>query len=131
MRRSGFRAWKVFGGLALALLGVGCGYLPVSGGDEPGAPARTFIGSRKQHSHVSADRGYNGTIQQLGSSIDPRTPEREGMRNNSRRVDVTGRPAPSTPLSAGGSGDLGQQARGSDDSGPAPAHGPAGQGMMH
>lgn len=102
MRQSGFRAWKVFGGMMLGLLAVGCRYLPETGGNVKAGP-RTFIGTFKQPHHVSADRGFNGTIQQLGSSIDPRTPERAGMRNNSRLEDVTGRPAPSTELSADGS----------------------------
>jgi hypothetical protein len=108
MRQSGFRAWKVFGGLALGLLAAGCRYLPVSGGHDPQAGPRSFIGTFKQPRHVSADRGFNGTIQQIGSSIDPRTPERDGMRNNSRVEDVTGRPAPSTELGIGGSGRAGE-----------------------
>jgi hypothetical protein len=108
MRQSGFRAWKVFGGLALGLLAVGCGDLPVSGGYDRQAGPRTFIGTYKQPRHVSVDQGYNGTIQQLGSSIDPRTPEKDGMRNNSRVEDVTGRPAPSTEQGIGGSGSAGE-----------------------
>jgi hypothetical protein len=134
MRQSGFRAWTVFGGLAVALLGMGCRYLPESGGHDPQAGPRTFIGSFKEPHHVSADRGYNGTIQELGSSIDPRTPETEGMRGNSRQVDVTGRPAPSTQLGIGGSGragepessnDLGWRARRGYDLGPASGYGSA------
>ncbi|HVG63142.1 MAG TPA: hypothetical protein VNA24_31555 [Hyalangium sp.] len=108
MRQSGFCAWKVFGGLALGLLAVGCRYLPVSGGRDLEAGPRTFIGTFKEPRHVSADRGFNGTIQHVGSSIDPRTPERTGMRNNSRVEDVTGRPAPSTELGIGGSGGPGE-----------------------
>lgn len=139
MRQSGFRAWKVVGGLAVALLGVGCRYLPETGGHDPQGAPRTFIGTWKEHRHVSPDRGYNGTIQDLGSSIDPRTPEKEGMRGNSRRVDVTGRPAPSTQLGTGGSGragepdsssDLGWRARRGYDLGPASGYGPAGEDMM-
>jgi hypothetical protein len=136
MRQSGFRAWKVAGGLAFALVGLGCGYLPVTGGQDPQAGPRTFIGSWEEPHHVSPDRGYNGTIQQLGSSIDPRTPETEGMRGNSRLVDVTGRPAPSTQLGTGGSGragepegegssDLGWRARRGYDLGPGADYGPA------
>lgn len=108
MRQSGFRAWKVFGGLALGLLAVGCKYLPETGGHNPQAGPRSFIGTFKEPHHVSADRGFNGTIQEIGSSIDPRTPERDGMRNNSRVEDVTGRPAPSTELGIGGSGSVGE-----------------------
>lgn len=114
MRQSGFRAWKVFGGLAVVLLGVGCRYLPETGGGDPQSGPRTFIGTFKEPHHVSANRGYNGTIQQIGSSIDPRTPETEGMRNNSRLVDVTGRPAPSTQLGTGGSGRAGESSSSSD-----------------
>lgn len=108
MRQSGFRAWKVFGGLALGLLAVGCKYLPDTGGGDPEAGPRTFIGTFKEPRHVSADRGFNGTIQQIGSSIDPRTPEKAGMQNNSRMEDVTGYPVPSTELGTGGSGRAGE-----------------------
>jgi hypothetical protein len=118
MRQSGFRAWKVFGGLAAAaLLSVGCGYLPETGGHRPDDPPRDFFGGRvgglteadyDKHQYPS-DRGYNGTIQQVGSSIDPRTPEAAGTLGNSRLVDVTGRPAPAEPeLGIGGSGGVGE-----------------------
>ncbi len=139
MRQSGFRAWKGFGGLAVALLGVGCGYLPETGGYDRQGPPKTFIGTRTEYRHVSSDRGYNGTIQDLGSSIDPRTPEKEGARGNSRLVDVTGRPAPSTQLGTGGSGrsgepdgsnDLGWRARRGYDLGRASDQGSAWQDMM-
>jgi hypothetical protein len=139
MRQSGFRAWKVTGGLALALLGLGCGYLPETGGSDPQGPPKTFIGSRTELRHVSPDRGYNSTIQDMGSSIDPRTPETEGMRGNSRLVDVTGRPAPSTQLGTGGSGrmgepegtsDLGWRARRGYGMESASDHGSVEQGMM-
>jgi len=115
MRQSGFRAWKVFGGLAVAaVLSVGCGYLPDTGGRRPEDPPEDFFGGRVgslseadyEQRHYSADRGYNGTIQQLHSSVDPRTSETEGKVGNSRREDVTGRPAPAGPeLGIGGSGD--------------------------
>lgn len=106
MRQGGFRAWKVLSGLAaVGLLGLGCGYLPESGGYDPQGPPKTFIGSRTEYRHVSPDRGYNGTIQDLGSSIDPRTPETEGMQGNSLQEDVTGWPGPSeTQQGLGGSG---------------------------
>ena len=114
MRQSGFRAWKVFGGLAaVALLGAGCGALPYTGGERPDDPPLTFLRTQKEGVSYDKfhypDRGYNGTIQQLGSSIDPRTPETGGTVGNSRLVDGTGRPAPGEPeLGIGGSGDAGQ-----------------------
>jgi hypothetical protein len=145
MRQSGFRAWKVLSGLAaVALLGVGCGRLPETGAyEQPGSP-KTFFATKPRdvqqgQVHVSPHRGYNGTIQQIGSSIDPRTPERDGMRDNSRMVDVTGRPAPSTELGIGGSGrvgepnsssDLGWRSRRGYNLGPGAEYGPAGPGVM-
>jgi hypothetical protein len=119
MRQSGFRAWVVLGGLAAALLGVGCGRLPDTGGTRPDDPHRNFFETEGPHHHedywsqfhYSANRGYNGTIQDVGSSIDPRTPQATGRLNNSRQVDVTGRPAPSTSeteIGIGGSGNLGE-----------------------
>jgi hypothetical protein len=141
MRQSGFRAWKVFGGLAAALLSVGCGRLPDTGGPQPDSPPEDFFGGRVDRlspdvyarAHVSTDRGYNGTIQQLGSSIDPRTPQRLGQQGNSLQVDVTGRPAPRAPeLGIGGSGYVGEPDRSSNQGwrarrgyevGPATEHG--------
>jgi hypothetical protein len=57
--------------------------------------------------HYSANRGYNGTIQQLGSSIDPRTPETGGMVGNSLQQDAAGGPLGqmNPELGIGGSGD--------------------------
>ncbi|MFL5348325.1 MAG: hypothetical protein ACJ8AT_26315 [Hyalangium sp.] len=120
MRQSGFRAWKALGGLAaVALLGVGCGKLPTTGGRRPDDPPQSILATEVRHEpagfyqrfQYSPDRGYNGTIAQLGSSIDPRTPEKQGVLNRSLPVDVTGRPAPSTSESALGIGGSGLQAR--------------------
>jgi hypothetical protein len=105
MRQSGFRVWKVLAGLAAAGLCAGCKYLPDTGAVRQEGPPETFFGTEKAHLppgtyakfQVSPDRGYNGTIAQLGSSIDPRTPEAAGKLGNSRLVDVTGRPAPPAP----------------------------------
>jgi hypothetical protein len=36
----------------------------------------------------STDRGYNGTIRDIGSSIDPRTPENEGTPDRSLSEDL-------------------------------------------
>lgn len=114
MRQNGFRAWRVFGALAAAaLLSAGCGYLPETGGHRTNDPPLDFFGGRVdgltqadyERLQYSSDRGYNGTIQQLGSSIDPRTPEAAGTLGNSLMVDVTGRPAPAeSELGIGGSG---------------------------
>jgi hypothetical protein len=104
------------GGLASAvLLSTGCGRLPDTGGRRAGDPPEDFFGgvvgtpSTEELSryHYSADRGFNGTIAQLGSSIDPRTPETEGTPGRSRMEDVTGWIGPErvvTPLGIGGSG---------------------------
>jgi hypothetical protein len=147
MRQRGFRAGKVFSGLAaVALLSVGCGKLPATGGQHPDDPPRNFLGTKMRNVppdfysrfQYPQDRGYNGTIQSIGSSIDPRTPEREGTRGNSRQTDVTGRPAPAGPeLGIGGSGysgepqgpsDLGWRARRGYELGPASGFGPYGEG---
>jgi hypothetical protein len=124
MRQSGFRAWKVFGGLAaVALLGVGCGYLPTTGGKRPEDPAQGFWGNEKKHvppdfysrAWYSSDRGYNGTIAQVGSSIDPRTPEKSGTFGQSRAADMTGWSPPESPAQGiGGSGRAGELNSSSD-----------------
>jgi hypothetical protein len=125
MRQSGFRVWKVLAGLAAAGLSVGCGYLPDTGALKQEGPPETFLGTMKAHLppdasaqfHYSADRGYNGTIQQLGSSIDPRTPETSGQMGNSIQDAMTGRPV-DTELGIGGSGDareLGNRSGSIDD----------------
>ena len=99
MRHSRLGGWGALGGLvAAALLSVGCGRLPETGGHRPGDPPEDFLGGPVGHAtpenvapyQVRADRGFNGTIAQLGSSIDPRTPEKEGTRGRSRQVDITG-----------------------------------------
>lgn len=100
MRHSGFRRWMWLGGLASAvLLSVGCRELPNSGGeplrnDPPlnifGGPVRNVPKDFYRQYQVNADRGYNGTIQDLGSSIDPRTPEKMGTPGRSLMEDVTG-----------------------------------------
>ncbi|WP_224361554.1 hypothetical protein [Hyalangium versicolor] len=120
MRQSGFRVWKVFGGLAaVALLSSACGYLPMTGGKRPDDPPQRFWGNAEHHKppdfyskfQYSPDRGYNGTIRDLGSSIDPRTPEKAGAFGKSRMLDVTGRPAPESPSLSGygGSGSAGYE----------------------
>ncbi len=150
MRQSGFRAWKVLGGLAaVALLGTGCELLPMTGGRRPDDPPQSILATEVHHVppdfykrfQYSPDRGYNGTIQSLGSSIDPRTPKKQGVLNRSRLVEVTGRPAPSTsrpeqgiggsgPGAVGdpqGSSDAGWRARRPYELGPAGDFGPYGE----
>jgi hypothetical protein len=148
MRQRSFRGWKVFGGLAaVAWLGVGCGRLPQTGGQRPDDPPETILGTELLHEppgfytrfQYSPDRGYNGTIKSIGSSIDPRTPQKQGKQGQSRLLDVTGRPAPATPdLGIGGSGsvgvpdstnDLGWRARRGYDVGPLRVFGPYGEGQ--
>jgi hypothetical protein len=99
MRHSGFRRWIWLGGVASAVvLSVGCGRIPPAGGRSSNEPPLTVFGSIKREAregdvdrfHVRADRGYNGTIAQLGSSIDPRTPEKAGTPGRSRMVDISG-----------------------------------------
>jgi hypothetical protein len=146
MRHSGFRAWKVGGVAAAALLSVGCGLLPQTGGKHVDDPPEGLFGTELRHVppgfyeqfHYSANRGYNGTIQTIGSSIDPRTPEKAGVQGRSLLVDVTGRPAPAEPqLGTGGSGPVGEGNSTSDMgwrarrgfAAPAPVFGPYGEGQ--
>jgi hypothetical protein len=124
MRHSGFRGWMWLGAAAsAALLSVGCGRLErASGNLAENEPRLTFFGALPHAErwggaskyHVPSDRGYNGTIAQVGSSIDPRTPELAGTQGRSRLTDITGymgRPDivqgygdPPTSLGIGGSG---------------------------
>ncbi len=87
------------GAAAAALLSVGCG--PLSRGQhgsEENQPPLTFFGALAHSErtgdlsqyHVSGERGYNGTIADLGSSIDPRTPELMGTQGRSLMTDITG-----------------------------------------
>jgi hypothetical protein len=111
------------GAASAALLSVGCGRLGhISGNPAENQPPLTFFGALEHGErrgdlsqyHVRSDRGYNGTIADLGSSIDPRTPERAGTPGRSLMTDITGymgRPDiiqgymdPPTSLGIGGSG---------------------------
>ena len=111
------------GAAAAALLSVGCGELSrASGNAAESQPPLTFFGALAQSErngdlsqyHVRSDRGYNGTIADLGSSIDPRTPEAEGTPGRTRLTDITGYmgrpdilqnyPYPPTSQGIGGSG---------------------------
>jgi hypothetical protein len=87
------------GGVASAvLLSVGCGRLVQTGGRDPMESPQSVFGALKREArggdldryHYPSNRGYNGTIADLGSSIDPRTPETEGTPGRSRMLDITG-----------------------------------------
>ncbi len=107
MREWSFRRWTQAAALAagVVLVGTGCGPLPETGGGfaeepqgnvfaqrydqpEPLKDREGHEGTRQQPSWtMSAGRGYNGTIRQLGSSIDPRTPQKAGQQNASVQDD--------------------------------------------
>lgn len=80
MHDKGFRRWVTLGVVASASwLVTACGALPRSGGDYEVQPG--FVRN-------PASEGYNGTIQQLHSSIDPRTPQTDGTPGRSLPVDL-------------------------------------------
>ncbi|MBU8898929.1 hypothetical protein DRW03_25570 [Corallococcus sp. H22C18031201] len=102
------------------LLGTACGDLPETGGRQPdesrgnafaqrGTQPEALYNVAEQQGHESpaaaheghpaatlpphvltVDRGYNQTIKEIGSSIDPRTPQNEGKSNNSKFDDAGG-----------------------------------------
>jgi hypothetical protein len=79
MRDSGFKRWVVLGVLVSASGWVAaCGLLPQQPGNESYAPG--FDRSPELS-------GYNGTIQDLPTSIDPRTPETSGTPGRSLAMD--------------------------------------------
>lgn len=108
MRERSFRRWSQVAALAVGmLLGAGCRGLPESGGTQPDEQQgnvfaqrghqpealRNIEGAQPANEKLApwtkpADRGYNATIHQLGSSIDPRTPKTDGQQNNSIRDDA-------------------------------------------
>jgi len=104
-----------------------------------GGLAHSAKGSDLSRFHVSADRGYNGTIADLGSSIDPRTPEKEGTPGRTRLTDITGYmgrpdiaqnyPSPPTSLGIGGSGSV-DPATGTFDLGWRSRHGEVPAGLQ-
>jgi hypothetical protein len=57
-----------------------CGVLPQNAGNESYRPG--FV------RESPAEAGYNGTIQHLPTSIDPRTPEKEGTSGRSLPMDL-------------------------------------------
>ncbi|MFE8602673.1 hypothetical protein [Archangium violaceum] len=79
MHDSGFKRWMVWGVLASASwLVSACGTLPQQGTYEV-APG---------FARSPAQSGYNGTIQDNPTSIDPRTPEAQGTQGRSLRMDL-------------------------------------------
>jgi hypothetical protein len=95
MKFSGLRRWVGLAALASgALVGAACGVAPRMGGEDAREPPRDFFGvnrespEQREARQLARDRGYNGTIQDIGSSIDPRTPDKEGVRDRSLPADL-------------------------------------------
>jgi hypothetical protein len=79
MHDSGFKRWVVLGALASASwLVSACGVLPQQPGNETFSPG--FV-------RDPAQAGYNGTIRDIPTSIDPRTPEKDGTPGRSLMMD--------------------------------------------
>lgn len=98
MTFSGLRRWVGLGALASAtLLGAACGPILDSGGERMNKPPQNFFGQFRaspdeiRATQNSTNRGYNGTIKDLGSSIDPRTPEKDGTPGRSLPEDLAWR----------------------------------------
>jgi hypothetical protein len=99
MRDSGFK-WMVWGVLASAAGVVGCGVLPQQAGNDSYQPGFT------RDPKVSL---YNGTIEQIPTSIDPRTPDKQGTPNRSLAMDngeraLLGQRQSKSEMATGGSG---------------------------
>jgi hypothetical protein len=95
MKFSGLRRCVGLGAFAAAaLVGAACGPVVTMGGQEAQQPPQGFFGTPRESPEQMRerqrppDRGYNGTIQDLGSSIDPRTPEKAGVQGRSIPVDL-------------------------------------------
>jgi hypothetical protein len=115
MKFSGLRRWMGLGALAgAALVAAACGEIPRMGGDDPHEPRENFFGAPREakekivERQLATDRGYNGTIRDVGSSIDPRTPEKAGVQGRSLPADLAwqragqGGSGPATPGSPPG-----------------------------
>ncbi|GHG95159.1 hypothetical protein [Comamonas sp. JC664] len=105
MRERNIRRWAV-AVAAGTLVAVGCGPLPETGGSQPDETRGSFVGQRGDQAEamknieggntnaalppwtMPSNRGYNGTIGQIGSSIDPRTPQNDGAQNRSIQDDA-------------------------------------------
>nr|AYM54048.1 lipoprotein [Pyxidicoccus fallax] len=107
MREVGSRRWSQAVVAVAVLLGTGCGGMPVTGGKSPEPRGNVFAqrgdqapalmnmegGQTKEQLPAwtyPAGRGYNGTIRQIGSSIDPRTPQTDGQQGQSKWDDPSG-----------------------------------------
>ncbi|HEX8822966.1 MAG TPA: hypothetical protein VF794_23765, partial [Archangium sp.] len=78
---NGFKRWMVWGALASASWWVAaCGALPQQAGNESYKP-----GAVEKKS--GAEAGYNGTIKDIPTSIDPRTPKTNGTPGRSLAMD--------------------------------------------
>jgi hypothetical protein len=96
MHDSGFKRWVVLGALASASwLVSACGVLPKQGNTYVVPPG---FASNPAHA------GYNGTIQDIPTSIDPRTPEAQGTPGRSLSMDTGQRALLETQGAMGGSG---------------------------
>lgn len=113
MKFSGLRRWLGLGALAAAaLVGSACGEIPRTGGEDPREPRENLFGAphepaeRIHARQLATDRGYNGTIADLGSSIDPRTSEKAGVQGRSLPEDLAWKRAGKHPAQegVGGSG---------------------------
>ncbi|WP_342376572.1 hypothetical protein NVS55_35300 [Myxococcus stipitatus] len=106
MRERNLRRWGLVAAVTVgALSTVGCGGLPESGGkqlDESRGGVFAQRGTQPEalldmegnvHPEKSppylmtADRGHNGTIKEIGSSIDPRTTKLDGQQGKSIQDD--------------------------------------------
>ncbi len=104
MRERSFRRWAHAAALAagVVLMGTGCRGLPETGGGFAEEPQGNVFANRKDQPEpliymdgkqnpnaqvpewtFRANRGYNETIKNIGSSIDPRTPQKDGQQNTS------------------------------------------------
>ncbi|WP_426755180.1 hypothetical protein [Myxococcus sp. Y35] len=107
MRERNFRRWGSAVALAAGtVLAVGCGPLPETGGRQPDEPRGSFVAQRGDQAEamknmeggntnaalppwtMPSNRGYNGTIAQIGSSIDPRTAQKDGTQGRSLLDDA-------------------------------------------
>jgi hypothetical protein len=96
MHDSGFKRWVVLGALASASrLVSACGVLPQQGDTFEVSPG--FARSPEQ-------TGYNGTIRDIHTSIDPRTPEAQGTPGRSLPMDPGERALWEAQRGLGGSG---------------------------
>jgi hypothetical protein len=78
---NGFKRWVVVGALVSASWWVAaCGVLPQQAGNSSYAPGSAQVQN-------PAHAGYNGTIKDIPTSIDPRTPKTSGTPGRSLAMD--------------------------------------------